>query len=221
MILLADWQWGAIAAAILALLTIGGFIKRLNENKQQISNNTEKELLNTANSAKISQLEKELEESKEEAELCLLQLHQAQEQLEQQISNNTEKELLNTANNAKISQLEKELEESKEEAELCLLQLHQVQEELEHYFLLSQDLQQRIDNSIDIVDQIPNNKLHEISDLRTKLASLIQRSNKKDMQIEILVNQQRNALLRASSAFKRVHHKQIPLINSKEEIAFL
>ena len=221
MILLADWQWGAIAAAILALLTLGGFIKRLNENKQQTSINTGKELLDIASNAKISQLEKELEESKEEAELCLLQLHQVQEELEQQISNNTEKELLNTANNAKISQLEKELEESKEEAELCLLQLHQVQEELEHYFLLSQDLQQKIDNSNDIEDQIPNDKLHEISDLRTKLASLIQRNNKKDMRIEILVNQQRNALLRASSVLKRVHHKKIPLINSKEEIAFL
>ena len=221
MIPLADWQWGAIAAAILALLTIGGFIKRLNENKQQISNNTEKELIDIANNAKVSQLEKQLEESKEEAELCLLQLHQAQEELEQQTSNNTEKELLNTANNAKISQLEKQLEESKEEAELCLLQLHQVQEELEHYFLLSQDLQQKIDNSIHIVDQIPNDKLHEISDLRTKLASLIQRNNKKDMQIEILVNQQRNALSRASFVLKRVHQKQIALINSKEEIAFL
>ena len=37
--------------------------------------------------------------------------------------------------------------DAKEEAELILLQLHQVQEELEHYFLLSQDLQQQLDQA--------------------------------------------------------------------------
>lgn len=172
MILLADWQWGAIATAILALLTLGGFIMRQNESKQQISNNTEK----------VS---------------------------------------LNIASNLKVSQLEKELEESKEEAELCLLQLHQVQEELEHYFLLSQDLQQEIHKSSEISDQIPNDKLQEFSDLRTRLASLIERNIKKDMQIELLINRQRNALIRAGSSFKRALHKSKPLIESKEEIAFL
>ena len=170
--LLADWQWGAIATAILALLTLGGFIIRQNENNKLISINTEKESLNTAS-------------------------------------------------DIKVNQLEKELEESKEEAELCLLQLHQVQEELEHYFLLSQDLQQKIDNFSEITDQAPNNKPQEISDLRTRLASLIERNTKKDMQIELLLNRQRSAILRAGSALKRAPHKPKPLIESKEEITFL
>jgi len=41
------------------------------------------------------------------------------------------------------------------------------------------------------------------------------------MQIELLVNHQRKALLRASSALKRARYKQNSLIESKEEIAFL
>lgn len=139
----------------------------------------------------------------------------------QQINKNTDKAAIDTVNAEKINQLEKELEESKEEAELCLLQLHQVQEELEHYFLLSQDLQQKVDKATEIVDLIPDDKIEKISILRTRLAELIHRNNKKDRQIELLVSHQRNALSRASSALKRVRHKQIPLIESKEEIAFL
>ena len=139
----------------------------------------------------------------------------------QQINKNTENAAIDSTNVEKINQLEKELEESKEEAELCLLQLHQVQEELEHYFLLSQELQQNVDKATEIVDLIPDDKIEKISILRTRLAELIHRNNKKDRQIELLVSHQRNALSRASSALKRVRHKQIPLIESKEEIAFL
>jgi hypothetical protein len=139
----------------------------------------------------------------------------------QPISINTEQVATGIANIEKINQLEKELEESKEEAELCLLQLHQVQEELEHYFLLSQDLQQKVDNAAEAVDLLPDDKIQKITNLRTRLAALIHRNNKKDMQIELLVNHQRKALLRASSALKRARHKQNPLIETKEEIAFL
>ena len=233
--LLADWQWEGVATAVLALLILCGLIKWLNERKQheinqtinedihnqQINKNTENAAIDIANVEKINQLEKELEESKEEAKLCLLQLHQVQEELEEQISKNTENVATDTLNAEKINQLEKELEESKEEAELCLLQLHQVQEELEHYFLLSQELQQNVDKATEIVDLIPDDKIEKISILRKRLAELIHRNNKKDRQIELLVSHQRNALSRASSALKRVRHKQIPLIDSKEEIAFL
>lgn len=139
----------------------------------------------------------------------------------QPISINTEQVATDIANIEKINQLEKELEESKEEAELCLLQLHQVQEELEHYFLLSQDLQQKVDNAAEAVDLLPDDKIQKITNLRTRLAALIHRNNKKDMQIELLVNHQRKALLRASSALKRARHKQNSLIKTKEEIAFL
>ena len=102
-----------------------------------------------------------------------------------------------------------------------LLQLHQVQEELEHYFLLSQDLQQKVDNTAEAVDLLPDDKIQKITNLRTRLAALIHRNNKKNMQIELLVNHQRKVLLRASSALKRARHKQNPLIETKEEIAFL
>ena len=233
--LLADWQWEGVAGAVAALLILCGVIKWLNENKQHginqtinediqiqpISINTEQVATDIANIEKINQLERELEESKEEAELCLLQLHQVQEELEQKISKNTEHVATDIINAEKINQLERELEESKEEAELCLLQLHQVQEELEHYFLLSQDLQQKVDNPIEVVGLIPDDKIQKITNLRTKLAELIHRNNKKDMQIELLVNHQRKVLLRASSALKRARHKQNPLIETKEEIAFL
>jgi len=139
----------------------------------------------------------------------------------QLITKNTEQVATDIINTEKINQLETELEESKEEAELCLLQLHQVQEELEHYFLLSQDLQQKVDNAAEAVGLIPDDKIQKITNLRTKLAALIHRNNKKDMQIKLLVNHQRKALLRASSALKRARHKQNSLIESKEEIAFL
>jgi hypothetical protein len=139
----------------------------------------------------------------------------------QPISINTEQVATDIANIEKINQLEKELEESKEEAELCLLQLHQVQEELEHYFLLSQDLQQKVENAAEAVNLLPDDKIQKITNLRTSLAALIHRNNKKDMQIELLVNHQREALLRASSALKRARHKQNPFIETKGEIAFL
>jgi len=48
---------------------------------------------------------------------------------------------------AQLEQLQAECTDAREEAELTLLQLHQVQEELEHYFLLSQDLQQKLDQA--------------------------------------------------------------------------
>lgn len=46
-----------------------------------------------------------------------------------------------------LEQLQTKCTDACEEAELILLQLHQVQEELEHYFLLSEELQQKLNHS--------------------------------------------------------------------------
>jgi len=139
----------------------------------------------------------------------------------QPIIKSTEQSATDIANIEKINQLERELNESKEEAELCLLQLHQVQEELEHYFLLSQDLQEKANNATENTTVITDDKIQKVRNLHTRLAGLIHRNNKKDMHLELLINNQRKAILRASVALKRARKKQNHLIESKEEITFL
>lgn len=111
--------------------------------------------LNALLKSELEVMQQKDREFREEAELTLLQLHQAQEELEsmfttlqqsQQASNDSRAAL--SSRDLQISQLKSELEvmqkkdrESREEAELTLLQLHQVREELEHYFLQARGLE--------------------------------------------------------------------------------
>ena len=97
--------------------------------------------------------EAELNDAREEAGLTLLQLLQAQEDLEAlTLANQEKQQLLASQTNEletrfaecaglrqQLELREGELKEIREEAELTLLQLHQVQEELERYFLENQD----------------------------------------------------------------------------------
>jgi len=104
--------------------------------------------------------EKQLQDTREDAELTLLQLHQVQEELEQlfladrqkqqllnfrsqEIGNlqgdlqTLKQELQSKANELEkqLQEREKELQHTRDDAQLTLLQLHQVQDELERYFL--------------------------------------------------------------------------------------
>ncbi|EGV28529.1 hypothetical protein ThidrDRAFT_3679 [Thiorhodococcus drewsii AZ1] len=107
---------------------------------------------------RLSTLEADYKDSKEENELLLLQLHQVQEELESQFLSAKEQEAsliqardeqarrvaerdseLSQAR-GRLSMLEADHKDIKEENELLLLQLHQVQEELEQYFLKYQAL---------------------------------------------------------------------------------
>jgi Ni,Fe-hydrogenase I large subunit len=104
-------------------------------NKQQVS---------SPDSEVIDQLRKELEEARDEAELNLLQLQQAQEELEHHFTVAMEdvvitKQQVSSPDGGVIEQLQQELEEARDEAELNLLQLQQVQEELEHHFIVAKE----------------------------------------------------------------------------------
>jgi Ni,Fe-hydrogenase I large subunit len=104
-------------------------------NKQQVS---------SPDSEVIDQLRKELEEARDEAELNLLQLQQAQEELEHHFTVAMEdvvitKQQVSLPDGGVIEQLQQELEEARDEAELNLLQLQQVQEELEHHFTVAKE----------------------------------------------------------------------------------
>jgi hypothetical protein len=92
--------------------------------------------------AQRDKLAGQLSESKEEAELTLLQLQQVQEELEKYFLDSRDKANLQNECDTLLAErdtLATQLNESKEEAELTILQLHQVQEELEHYFLVYRD----------------------------------------------------------------------------------
>jgi len=109
-------------------------------NKQQVS---------SPDSEVIDQLRKELEEARDEAELNLLQLQQAQEELEHHFTVAMEdvvitKQQVSSPDGGVIEQLQQELEEARDEAELNLLQLQQVQEELAHHFIDQQRQQQEL-----------------------------------------------------------------------------
>lgn len=97
MIELSDWQWGIGAGVLIALLIIGGFINRKQEDPDAIKQNDAPSLLTACNSelderpeqGQPSELRKqlqardsELKDAQEEAELTLLQLHQVQAELE-------------------------------------------------------------------------------------------------------------------------------------------
>lgn len=123
--------------------------------------------------AHAATLESSQQDTVQENELLLLQLHQVQEELEatfltaqtaEQKANN-EKVALNrqltealsgqsqqhtsasselSALQSKLSALETSHQDTEQENELLLLQLHQVQEELEHYFLQYQSLEEKV-----------------------------------------------------------------------------
>ena len=104
--------------------------------------------------------EKQLQDTRNDAELSLLQLHQVQQELEQLVLADREKQQLLDTRSHEIQSLqttiqalhhelqpkvdnleqqlqvrEQQLQETRNDAELSLLQLHQVQEELERSFL--------------------------------------------------------------------------------------
>jgi chromosome segregation ATPase len=130
---------------------------------------------------KLDQLEqqllyrdRDLQQTRDEAELTLLQLHQVQEELEQLFLTDRQKQQLLDSRSGelqslqahihameqefqpKLDQLEQQLhnrdhdlQQTRDEAELTLLQLHQVQEELERYFLQSRAGSQLVEAQAD------------------------------------------------------------------------
>jgi DNA repair exonuclease SbcCD ATPase subunit len=116
-------------------------------------------------------LEKLLQDTRDDAELTLLQLHQAHEELEQLFLADQQKRQLVDARDQelhnlraehhaleqelqpKVTKLEqqihtrdKQLQDTREAADLTLLQLHQIQEELEQLFLVDRQKQQLLDS---------------------------------------------------------------------------
>ncbi|MDQ2078318.1 hypothetical protein [Marinimicrobium sp. ABcell2] len=128
---------------------------------QQLRNDARDKLDAEVTALKAEQLELKtaLEEAKDEAELNLLQLSKAQEQLNQQAKeiaqykeqmaqlqqerNELQQEVTTLKNEQ--TELKKSLEEAKEEGELTLHQLFQVQEHLEKHYLENKDLQKAIE----------------------------------------------------------------------------
>lgn len=118
---------------------------------------------------------------------------------------------------AELEQLQAECTDAREEAELTLLQLHQVQEELEHYFLLSQDLQQKLDqaqgslaNASEAVGETPSDRAaalahhtsKQLQRIKQRLSSLLkQNPSSTRSALWALICRQQSAL----SRFERLH----------------
>ena len=124
-------------------------------------------------------LEKLLQDTRDDAELTLLQLHQAHEELEQLFLADQQKRQLVDARDQelhnlraehhaleqelqpKVTKLEqqihtrdKQLQDTREAADLSLLQLHQIQEELEQLFLVDRQKQQLLDSRKQELDSL-------------------------------------------------------------------
>ena len=124
-------------------------------------------------------LEKLLQDTRDDAELTLLQLHQAHEELEQLFLADQQKRQLVDARDQelhnlraehhaleqelqpKVTKLEqqihtrdKQLQDTREAADLNLLQLHQIQEELEQLFLVDRQKQQLLDSRKQELDSL-------------------------------------------------------------------
>ncbi len=109
--------------------------------------------------------------------------------------------------------------DAKEEAELILLQLHQVQEELEHYFLLSQDLQQQLDQAAAQPESAaaPSTESRDVAALaqhtsadlqriKQRLSSLLQQDTSTyRRELWALIHRQQAALLR----FEQLHRPEV------------
>ena len=116
-------------------------------------------------------LEKLLQDTRDDADLTLLQLHQAHEELEQLFLADQQKRQLVDARDQELQNLraehhaleqelqpkvtkleqqihtrDKQLQDTREAADLTLLQLHQIQEELEQLFLVDRRKQQLLDS---------------------------------------------------------------------------
>ena len=116
-------------------------------------------------------LEKLLQDTRDDADLTLLQLHQAHEELEQLFLADQQKRQLVDARDQELQNLraehhaleqelqpkvtkleqqihtrDKQLQDTREAADLSLLQLHQIQEELEQLFLVDRQKQQLLDS---------------------------------------------------------------------------
>jgi chromosome segregation ATPase len=143
-------------------------------------------------------LEKLLKETREDAELTLLQLQQAQEELEKLFLADQQKRQLVEARDhelhnlraehqaleqelqQKVTNLEqqvrtrdKQLQSTCENAEITLFQLNEIQEELEQLFLVDHQKQQLLDNST-----------QELQNLQGELEALQQELQLKDANLE-------------------------------------
>jgi hypothetical protein len=76
---LTDWQWAGLVGIALVSLALGGILRR-NSSQDQGPHHPGAEL--PFQDLTTPQLEAELKDAREEAELTLLQLHQVQEELE-------------------------------------------------------------------------------------------------------------------------------------------
>ena len=113
--------------------------------------------------------------------------------------------LLSLPHPPEVAALEAELADAREEAELILLQLHQVQEELEHYFLLSRELQQQLDEAETAPLQVgPAPSQAELQAIKQRLAGLLRRQAQAPSSITpALLAQQRQSLQRAAQLVQR------------------
>lgn len=122
MVELSDWQWGIGAGVLIALLMIGGFINRKQEDPDAIKQNDDSSLLTAGNSelderAEQTELNKlrqqlqardsELKDAQEEAELILLQLHQVQEELEHYFLESRQQVSSQALTSAQLDQLQR------------------------------------------------------------------------------------------------------------------
>ena len=208
---LNDLQWAIGAALLIIMLIIGGWLNRANEAAGQEQSDQEDVLTrdplvaavpssSPSAMASADAMQAECKETKEEAELTLLQLHQVQEELESVF-------LSDQAKAAELEQLQQQLcdatalreqleartnaeKEAKQEAELTLLQLHQVQEELEHYFLLSQELQSS--------SAISPEQQQRLRSCNERLELLLLHQKQRDQRLAALIDRQQRNLQRAA-----------------------
>jgi len=138
-----------------------------------------------------------------------------------------------------LEALEAELADAREEAELILLQLHQVQEELEHYFLLSRDLQQQLEQAqSEPVEQtqsepeelVPSEQLENMRSIKQRLLNLIlERPDAEagDPAVRALLQRQQQALRRFAALHQQPKEPRAEapsrpkLLSADDELVFL
>ena len=150
---------------------------RLQERIQALQQELQSKVDNMENQHKT--LEKLLQDTRDDAELTLLQLHQAHEELEQLFLADQQKRQLVDARDQELQNLraehhaleqelqpkvtkleqqihtrDKQLQDTREAADLSLLQLHQIQEELEQLFVVDRQKQQLLDSRKQELDSL-------------------------------------------------------------------
>jgi len=210
-LVVANWQWAAAAAVGLISLALGGWLQSRQAEPPESTPPAQEE------PPSVNPLAEQVEALQAQLKSAAAQQLELQDSLQEQ------------EKRAAAQQLE--VQDAREESELLLLQLHQVQEELEHYFLLSQELQQQLEQTQSEPEElVPSEQLETMRSIKQRLLNLILErpdADAGDPAVRALLLRQQQAL-RRFAALHQQHHEPRPeapsrpkLLSADDELVFL